>query len=361
MKKMILATGLQSGGTTLVSGAFLQHSELDGILDMASDRIEMNLNRVSTPITWVKMTTISFRWKEVASIYEMAGYKVYPLLVVRNPFDVWVSLKHKWYGLNSTTAEDPPLTIRFQRFIEDWHFFKKNRFPILQFEDFLSNTESVLKTACVNLPIEYESRMTQKLHSLSDISYVSESNQSFFENLSSGISTNVARRKGELSDCEFAWVAKNCEELIAEYSYVNEHQQVNENCYSLVPNPYDSRRFLGFGPQAHAKRVSSLLPALLKFCHKMVSSNRRITIYGASEFGEFLLDFLCGNGIDVSGFYDSFAASDVSFCDRPVSKFRNTDNDEAVIIASFKHCKDIEKYLLNNGLRESLLFGFGPE
>ena len=79
MKPMILATGTQSGGTTLVSAAFLKHPELDGILDMASDRIEVNLSAVTTPVTWVKMTTIAFRWQEVASVYDMHGYKPYPM------------------------------------------------------------------------------------------------------------------------------------------------------------------------------------------------------------------------------------------------------------------------------------------
>ena len=66
-----------------MSHSFLKHPELDGILDMASDRIEMNLARVSAPVVWVKMTTIAFRWEEVAAVYEQQGYEVYPLLIFR--------------------------------------------------------------------------------------------------------------------------------------------------------------------------------------------------------------------------------------------------------------------------------------
>jgi hypothetical protein len=65
--RLILAAGLQSGGSTLVSWCFLQRGDTDGLLDMENSVIHVAFDRVRTPVVWAKMTIGSFRWLDVGA------------------------------------------------------------------------------------------------------------------------------------------------------------------------------------------------------------------------------------------------------------------------------------------------------
>ena len=156
--KMILCSGLQSGGTTLVSWCFLQRPDMSGTLDMWSEGILL-MPYVDTRYGWCKMTTSCFRWQEVAEFYKEQGWSVQPLIVVRDVRSAYASIITKPYGVNGTTAADPPLRIRFKRFLSDWEEFRKNGWPIISFESFISNPQSVLKKCCQDLGIEWNEDM----------------------------------------------------------------------------------------------------------------------------------------------------------------------------------------------------------
>lgn len=347
---LILATGLQSGGTTVVSHSFLKHPELDGILDMASDRIEMNLARVSAPVVWVKMTTIAFRWEEVAAVYEQQGYEVYPLLIVRNPFDAWASLKHKWYGLNGVTAEDPPLMLRFSRFLKDWLQFKQHGWPVMCFEDFVANPEAALNKACEALPIEFNAAMLEAKSNVDDIAYVSESNASFAENLSQGVVGNVAKRIATLAEDEVNWLQTTFSQMIDEFGYSNRHG-VDASRRELAPNPFDSRRYLGFGPQVLAKKVSAKLPSLINACTEAHTLKRPVVIYGKGDFGEYLLTLLNEHGVEVNCVIDTYVTEKDSLLHVsvfPPDKLNTLDNP-FVVVASFMHASSIVDTLSEYG------------
>src|SRR5690242_18747883 len=115
-RRMILCAGLQSGGTTLVSWCFLQRADTNGVLDMAHDNLRVNFEAVTTPVVWVKMTVGAFRWSDVCQMYRDLGWQPEPLLVVRDVRATFASLMKKDYGFNGTTAEEPPLRMRFRRF-----------------------------------------------------------------------------------------------------------------------------------------------------------------------------------------------------------------------------------------------------
>jgi hypothetical protein len=359
---LILATGLQSGGTTVVSHAFLKHSQVDGILDMASDKIEMNFARVTLPIVWVKMTSIAFRWEEVAEIYRLQGYEVYPLLIVRNPFDAWSSLKNKWYGLNSVTAEDPPLILRFRRFLQDWMLFTNKGWPIIKFENFIADPTRTIQKACTQLPIEFESSMLS-LDNEQDIAYVNETNESFETNKSKGIVNDVAHRVGELSHCEVNWISASFSVFNDSYGYLNRHIVVDEPT-SLLPQPYDNRRSLGFGTQAFRHKVSSQIPYLLKRCEEATAKNQPIIIYGNCELGEYLISVLQRENIKQLVIMDSFAITGDQLLGYDVLSPACLSEviDGLFVIASFKNSQLIAKKILESAdIAQSQLFIFGDQ
>ncbi len=358
---MILATGLQSGGTTVVSGAFLKHPDLDGILDMASDRIDTNLRLVNSPVTWVKMTTISFTWREVAEIYQMQGYDIHPLMIVRNPYDVWASLKTKWYGINSVTAEDPPLVLRFRRFLSDWNWFRKQNKTIICFEEFILNPVQTLETACKSLPIEYIESLVNDRVKLDDIAYVSESNQSFMESLGTGVSSKIATHKKRLSESEYNWITESYKDVIKHYGYENNHQVYKDSSElgdEIIPKPFDSRRYVGFGSLAKENGVSIKIPELLSQCAEAVGAGIPVAIYGSGEFAHYLYSVLVDNHIKVKCFFDSFAPNNHRIFELPVLRFSTQFKNSFVIVASFKNAKDITTLLASEGVDSQSIFTF---
>ena len=181
--EMILCSGLQSGGTTLISWCFLQRPDMNGILDMWSEGILL-MPYVSTRLSWCKMTTSCFRWQEVADFYSDQGWHVRPLLVVRDVRSAYSSLRKKPYGLNGTTAEDPPLRIRFKRFLNDWEEFKANDWPIVKFESLISDPEDTLQKCCSQLELPYYDDMMLWPKNHDEVYGFEESNETFLGSLS---------------------------------------------------------------------------------------------------------------------------------------------------------------------------------
>src|ERR1043165_9078124 len=97
-QRMILAAGLQSSGTTLISWCLLQRQDTDGVLDMENDVIEVSLGAATKPVLWIKMTIGAFRWLDVAEVYRDLGWNPEPLLIVRDVRVRYDSLMKKDYG-----------------------------------------------------------------------------------------------------------------------------------------------------------------------------------------------------------------------------------------------------------------------
>ncbi|RTZ74771.1 MAG: hypothetical protein DSZ02_04625, partial [Gammaproteobacteria bacterium] len=98
MQPVILATGLQSSGSTLLSWCFLQRPDMDGTLDGDCDLIPLPPEGVVTPYLWYKTTISSFDLEEQIRLLEDEGRQVRPLLVTRDVRAVWISLMRKPYG-----------------------------------------------------------------------------------------------------------------------------------------------------------------------------------------------------------------------------------------------------------------------
>src|SRR5581483_6442587 len=128
--KLYLCGGLQSSGSSYISWCFLQRQDMNGYFDANNDILKDILPTIGQPHVWYKTTISCFRLTELIAYYEDAGWDVYPILVIRDVRKVWNSLVRKKYGKNGTTAEDPPLRLRFRRFKEDWQYFKEKKLPI---------------------------------------------------------------------------------------------------------------------------------------------------------------------------------------------------------------------------------------
>ena len=214
-KRLILCAGLQSSGTTLVSWCFLQRLDTNGVLDMPHDTLQVSFEKVEEPIVWCKMTIGAFRWLDVYETYCDLGWQPEPLLVVRDVRAAFSSLITKEYGFNGTTAEEPPLRMRFRRFLRDWELFRANGWPILKYEDFIQDGRSVLPKICSALTLSWDEGMIAWPKKLSQIAYVGpDPNQTFLKSIEKGSLTaaklpdKVLIQIDQLSQTELRWLEK---------------------------------------------------------------------------------------------------------------------------------------------------------
>ena len=155
---LYLCAGPQSSGSTLVSWCFLQRADMDGILDARNDVLP-KLEGITSPLAWCKVTISSFRLREMAAHYEDEGWRVQPILVVRDVRAVFNSLMTKNYGRNGVTAEEPPLRMRLRRFKDDWHRCRDLGQPVVRFETLVSRPEETLRLACQQSGLAWDDGM----------------------------------------------------------------------------------------------------------------------------------------------------------------------------------------------------------
>lgn len=192
-KTLILCGGLQSSGTTLVSCCFLQRGDTDGVLDAPTDLLPAIDPGLARPIAWYKAKISCFRLVETADFYRDFGWKVRPLLVVRDLRAVWASLRKKEYGCNGITAEDPPLRLRFRRFIDDWQVFVSRGLPILRYEDFIATPETALRQTCDQLGLPWDEAMLTWPKSPSQFADREYGNDSFWKTRGNGLEETIDR------------------------------------------------------------------------------------------------------------------------------------------------------------------------
>jgi hypothetical protein len=197
MPPLFLCAGLQSSGSTLVSWCFLQRGDMDGVLDARFDIVPV-MPKVKN-LAWCKFTIATFRFSEVMAHFQDQGWTIKPLLVVRDIRAIFNSLIKKDYGLNGTTAEDPPLRMRLRRFHEDWQMFRDNNWPILRFESLVTNSQTTLQTACKQLDLAWDHDMLTWPKDQSEIAAGNHGNETFMLNLNTRLDDSVDRTKQQVS------------------------------------------------------------------------------------------------------------------------------------------------------------------
>ena len=280
-RRMILCAGLQSGGTTLVSYCFLQRRDTNGVLDMPSDVIQPAFERVKEPIVWVKMTIASFQWLDLYETYCDLGWKPEPLLVVRDVRAAYSSLMKKDYGFNGCLAEEPPLRMRFRRFLRDWELFRANGWPIIKFEDFIKEHRVALMKTCVKLSLSWDEGMIAWPKKSSEIAYGKENynkdklQATFERSIEKGhLAATKLRDKAEirianLPKSELEWLEKTFS------AYNSFHNYPKEVCSTLPTEPPSSLltpRYKGTSRDWYYSEMERLRNE----CWRLISENERL-------------------------------------------------------------------------------------
>jgi hypothetical protein len=203
----------------MISWCFLQRADMDGILDASSEMFADLSIPVNASFTWLKATIVSFRLAEQIAHFHDLGWTVKPLLVCRDVRAVYASLRTKAYGRNGTTAEDPPLRLRFRRFRQDWEMFLENKWPVIQFESFLRDPEEALRAACTELGLPWDEAMLTWPKPRSAFRDARYGNETFNRTCGADLrSTLVSVQRNEQSQKslvipggELAWLEKNFE------------------------------------------------------------------------------------------------------------------------------------------------------
>jgi hypothetical protein len=209
---------MQSSGSTLVSWCFLQRRDLDGYLDGENDVLDELPQNFRTPGLWYKTTIKSFRLAELIQHYGEAGWTVRPLLICRDVRHTWASLAKKTYGFNGTTSEDPPLRFRFSRFKADWELFRREGWPLLRYERFLREPESVLRETCAQMGLAWDAGMLTWPKRRDELLNTRNGNRTFHNSCGNGLLASLKSEKPISADSippgDLAWL----EEKVAEYN-----------------------------------------------------------------------------------------------------------------------------------------------
>ena len=263
LPKLFLCAGLQCSGSTLVSWCFLQRHDMDGVLDGEYDLLPRIAHDLGRPLTWCKTTISSFRLSELKNHYEDEGWRVSPLLVVRDVRDTWSSLLTKPYGANGFTAEDPPLRLRFRRFKEDWQLFRNNGWPMLRYESLVEKHEETLRDTCQRLALPWDDSMLHWTKKASQLADASRGSDSFRRTQGQGLAETLSRYAEQkkkpivIGGGDLAWLEEEFQEFnaangyairVADCSEVNDESSAGfsnfQNCVDIAGN-FSENRFVG--------------------------------------------------------------------------------------------------------------------
>lgn len=157
--RLYLCAGLEESGASLVSWCFWQRAEIRPMVAPAGDLLPEFPPSEDGRATWLLTTLSSFRLSEMAAHYRDLGWEVQPLLVFRDLREIWAALVQKPAIHNGITSEDPPLRLRFRRFVDDWRLFAPRGWPMLRIEDLMGNSRQVLRETCGQLGLSWHEVM----------------------------------------------------------------------------------------------------------------------------------------------------------------------------------------------------------
>ena len=210
-RTLILCGGLQGSGSSLISWCFLQRQDMDGVFDTAHDMVPSIASFPESHYTWCKITTCCFSTKELTEYFRGLGWDVRPLLVLRDVREVWASLRVKQYGRNGTTAEDPPLRLRLQRFLADWNHALNEGWATIQYDRLIHEPRETLKQACTDLDLPWDEGMIDWPKEHDDISDPRYGNVNFLQSRQGGLletinPVNSGNVKGPIAAQDLEWL-----------------------------------------------------------------------------------------------------------------------------------------------------------
>ncbi|MBW2998556.1 sulfotransferase domain-containing protein [Candidatus Woesearchaeota archaeon] len=132
----VLIYGLQSSGASLVTYFLAQKNNSIAITDLFNCGVAPNLDSIKEVDNLFVKCTVNSKIQLEKHIASFKPDKV--ILVVRNPFDNYVSLINKWYGSKNSSVEDKFKTL--EKYFSNYHFDL-----ILRYEDLIYNKSRVIK------------------------------------------------------------------------------------------------------------------------------------------------------------------------------------------------------------------------
>ncbi len=219
---------------------------MNGVLDGDTDLIPRLPIALNARFAWYKTTISSFALQDQIACLEDEGFGVSPLLLVRDVRAVWNSLAHKHYGRNGITAEDPPLRLRFRRFLSSWQYAMERDIPLLKYEDFIQQPEALLKRSCEALSLPWDEGMLSWPKPAKDIADMRHGNATFRDSDKQGLLTAIKQpRSGFLGDIhgqDLDWLDEYFAEFNQLMGYPAQLSSVNRLPGRLVPEWPQSRR-----------------------------------------------------------------------------------------------------------------------
>ncbi len=243
---LLLCAGLQSSGSSLISWCFLQRADTNGVFDANGDMV-VTPPPVDTPYCWYKATISGFSLTEQAQLARDAGYDVRPLLIVRDVRVVWSSLSGKRYGINGTTAEDPPLRTRMRRFLKDWRTFGDAGWPILAYEQFVRDPEHHLQRTCDALKLPWDQGMIDWPKSSDEIANTVHGNATFTESAGDNLLASlkpeaVDQVRNPIGAEDLAWLEKTFAEFNQAHGYPAHREIPAAEAPRAIPSFQGTRR-----------------------------------------------------------------------------------------------------------------------
>jgi len=243
---VILATGLQSSGSTLLSWCFLQRGDMNGVLDGDTDLIPRLPAAIDAQYAWYKTTISSFTLQDQIACLEDDGFSVLPLLMVRDVRVVWTSLARKHYGRNGITAEDPPLRLRFRRFLDSWQYAVDNQLPVVKYEEFVQQPEALLQQCCDAMSLAWDEGMLHWPKPASAIANMRHGNATFRDSDKRGLLAAIkqpeGRHTGEIHEQDLDWLDEYFSEFNQAMGYPSKLTSLTRLPGRLVPDWGQSRR-----------------------------------------------------------------------------------------------------------------------
>lgn len=243
---VILATGLQSSGSSLLSWCFLQRADMNGVLDGDTDLIPQLPTALNSDLAWYKTTISSFTLQDQVACLEDEGFRVMPLLMVRDVREVWTSLARKHYGRNGITAEDPPLRLRFRRFLDSWQFAMEQQLPVVKYEAFIRQPEAVLKQCCESLSLPWDEGMLSWPKPATDIADMRHGNATFRDSdkqgLLSAIRPPADKVTGSIHEEDLDWLDERFAEFNQRMDYPAQLTSMTRLPGRMLPDWQQSRR-----------------------------------------------------------------------------------------------------------------------
>ena len=233
-RSLILCGGPQGSGSSLISWCFLQRQDMDGVFDTAHDMVPSISSLSRSDYTWCKITTCCFSTRELIDYFRGLGWEVRPLLVLRDVREVWASLRDKQYGRNGTTAEDPPLRLRLQRFLADWHQSVAEGWATIQYDRLIHAPRETLQQTCTALNLPWDEGMIDWPKEDVDISDSRYGNVNFLRSRQGGLletinPANSGRIAGTIAPQDLEWLETTFRDFNTSLGYPTKRDVATSN------------------------------------------------------------------------------------------------------------------------------------